>query len=117
MPNFNSTSKGDFLYLACNRAKTVYRLNYKLINNPESILDSLERDIFSIKPMPYNKCPIGLLIVDRKSRYRWLFLLRNRDRDLTIDTIKGFFRSLKALFKQYPRGFYFDSRKEINAQL
>jgi hypothetical protein len=34
-----------------------------------------------------------------------------------IDTIKGFFRSLKALFRQYPKGFHFDSRKEINTSL
>jgi hypothetical protein len=34
-----------------------------------------------------------------------------------MDTIKGFFRSLKALFGQYPKGFHFDSGKEINTSL
>ena len=61
--------EGDFLYLACNRAKAVYRLNYRPIDDLEGILDSLKEDTFSIKPIPYNKCPIGLLIVDRKSRF------------------------------------------------
>jgi hypothetical protein len=55
----------------------VCRLNYRLIDNLEGILDSLEGDIFSIKPMFYNKCPIGLLVVDRKSRFWWLFLLKS----------------------------------------
>jgi hypothetical protein len=103
--------------LACDRAKAVHRLNHKPINNPEGILDSLKGDTFSIKPMPYNKCPIGLLIVDRKSRFQWLFLLKSQDGDPIIDTIKGFFRSLKALFRQYPKGFHFNSRKEINTSL
>jgi hypothetical protein len=77
VPNFDSISKGDFLYLAYDRAKVVCRLNHRPIDNPEGILDSLEGDTFSIKPMPYNKCPIGLLIVDRKSRFRWFFLLKS----------------------------------------
>jgi hypothetical protein len=34
-----------------------------------------------------------------------------------MDTIKGFFRSLKALFRWYPKGFYFDGGKEINTSL
>jgi hypothetical protein len=51
------------------RAKAVYRLNYRPIDDLEGILDSLERDTVSIKPMLYNKCFIRLLIVDRKSRF------------------------------------------------
>jgi hypothetical protein len=117
VPNFNSISEENFLYLACNRAKAVRRLNHRPIDNPEGILDSLEGDTFSIKPISYNKYPIRLLIVDRKSRFRWLFLLKSRDRDPIIDTIKGFFRSLKALFRRYPKGFHFNSRKEINTSL
>jgi hypothetical protein len=76
VPNFDLILEGDFLCLACDRAKAVCRLNYRLIDNLEGILDSLEGDTFFIKPMPYNKCPIGLLIVNRKSRFRWLFLLK-----------------------------------------
>jgi hypothetical protein len=34
-----------------------------------------------------------------------------------MDTIKGFFRSLKALFGWYFKGFYFDGGKEINVYL
>jgi hypothetical protein len=34
-----------------------------------------------------------------------------------MDTIKGFFRSLKTLFGRYPKGFHFDGGKEINASL
>jgi len=70
VPNFNSISEGDFLCLACNKAKAVRRLNHRPIDNPEGILDSLEGNTFSIKPIPYNKYPIRLLIVDRKSRFR-----------------------------------------------
>ena len=101
----------------CDKAKAVRRLNHKPIEDPDRVLDSLEGDTFSIKPIPYNKYSIGLLIVDRKSRFRWLFLLKSRDRDLIEDTIKGFFRSLKALFRQYPKKFYFDGGKKINTRL
>jgi len=34
-----------------------------------------------------------------------------------MDTIKGFFRSLKALFGRYSKGFHFNGGKEINACL
>ena len=77
IPNFDSISEAEFQCLACDRAKAVHRLRSKPIDSPKRALDIIEGDTFEIKLPPYNKRPIGLILVDCKTRFRWLFLLRN----------------------------------------
>ena len=113
MPNFDSIKESDFLCLACSRAKAIRRLNFKPIADPPRALDSIEADTFTVKPNPYNRKPIGLLIVDRKSRYRWLFLLKNRDGAGVLGVLQGFIKSLKNKYGRYPKRFHFDGGKEI----
>jgi hypothetical protein len=117
IPNFNSIKESEFTCLDCDRCKAVRRLNTRTIEDPYRVLDSLEADTFSLKPIPYNKCPIGLFIIDRKSRYRWLFLLPSKGEEQILPTIKGFFRNLKNKYGQYPKRFHFDGGNEITASL
>jgi len=70
MPNLNVVKEEDFVCLVCDRSKTVRRSNLKALSDPLRILDTLKGDIFKIKPKPYNKRPIGLFIIDRKSQFR-----------------------------------------------
>ena len=63
--------------------------------------------------MPYNKAPVGLFIIDRKSRHRWLFLLKDKSGPIVFNAVKGFFKSLKNKSGSYPRRFYFDGGKEV----
>ncbi|KAK2069408.1 hypothetical protein P8C59_003993 [Phyllachora maydis] len=73
----------------------------------------MERDTVKIRPRPYNRNPIVLLLVDRKSRYRWVFNLPNKSGPIVANAIKGFFRGLRNGFGRYPTKFHFDRGTEI----
>ena len=77
--NFDSIKESDFTCLTCDKAKAIWRLNILIIENLIKVLDVLEGDIFIVKPTFYNKCLVRLFIIDRKTRYRWLFLLKNKE--------------------------------------
>ncbi|KAK2073296.1 hypothetical protein P8C59_007585 [Phyllachora maydis] len=73
----------------------------------------IEGDTVKIRPRPYNRNPIVLLLVNRKSRYRWVFNLPNKSGPIVANAIKGFFRGLRNGFGRYPTKFYFDGGTEI----
>ncbi len=70
MLNLDAVKEEDFVCLACDRSKAVRRPNLRVLPDPLKILDTLEGDTFKVKPRPYNKRPIRLFIIDRKSRFR-----------------------------------------------
>ncbi len=70
MPNLDVIKEEDFVYLIYNRSKTVRKPNLKALLNPPKILNTLKKDTFKIKPKLYNKRPIELFIIDRKSQFR-----------------------------------------------
>ncbi|KAK2071855.1 hypothetical protein P8C59_006245 [Phyllachora maydis] len=88
----------------------------KAISSPtlkEPNIDLIEGDTVKIRPRPYNRNPIVLLLVDRKSRYRWVFNLPNKSGPIVANAIKGFFRGLRNGFGRYPTKFYFNGGTEI----
>ncbi|KAK2073977.1 hypothetical protein P8C59_008214 [Phyllachora maydis] len=74
---------------------------------------SIEGDTVKIRPRPYNRNPIVLLLVNRKSRYRWVFNLPSKSGPIVANAIKGFFRGLRNGFGRYPTKFHFDRGTEI----
>ncbi|KAK2066951.1 hypothetical protein P8C59_000729 [Phyllachora maydis] len=74
---------------------------------------SIEGDTVKIRPRPYNRNPIVLLLVNCKSRYRWVFNLPNKSGPIVANAIKGFFRGLRNGFGRYPTKFHFDGGTEI----
>jgi len=70
MLNLNTVKKKDFVYLAYNRSKTVKKPNLRALSNFLKILKILKGNTFKVKPKPYNKRPIRLFIIDRKSQFR-----------------------------------------------
>ncbi|KAK2070673.1 hypothetical protein P8C59_005150 [Phyllachora maydis] len=70
-------------------------------------------DTVKIRPRPYNRNPIVLLLVNRKSRYKWVFNLPNKSGPIVANAIKGFFRGLRNGFGRYPTKFHFDRGTEI----
>ncbi|KAK2068835.1 hypothetical protein P8C59_003451 [Phyllachora maydis] len=72
-----------------------------------------EGDTVKIRPRPYNRNPIVLLLVNRKSRYRWVFNLPNKSGPIVANAIKGFLRGLRNGFGRYPTKFHFDGGTEI----
>ncbi|KAK2069069.1 hypothetical protein P8C59_003676 [Phyllachora maydis] len=113
LPNFDKIKEADFHYSSCNRGKAVRRVSKALIPNLPRVLDLIEGDTVKIRPRPYNRNPIVLLLVNRKSRYRWVFNLPNKSGPIVANAIKGFFRGLRNGFGRYPTKFHFDRGTEI----
>ncbi|KAK2070867.1 hypothetical protein P8C59_005329 [Phyllachora maydis] len=113
LPNFDKIKEADFHCSSCDRGKAVRRVSKALIPDPPRVLDSIEGDTVKIRPRPYNRNPIVLLLVDRKSRYRWVFNLLNKLGPIVANAIKGFFRGLRNGFGRYPTKFHFDGGTEI----
>ncbi|KAK2066405.1 hypothetical protein P8C59_000229 [Phyllachora maydis] len=113
LPNFDKIKEADFHCSSYNRGKAVRRVSKALIPDPPRVLDSIEGDTVKIRPRPYNRNPIVLLLVDRKSRYRWVFNLPNKSGPIVANAIKGFFRGLRNGFGRYPTKFHFDGGTEI----
>ncbi|KAK2074250.1 hypothetical protein P8C59_008471 [Phyllachora maydis] len=113
LPNFDKIKEADFHCSSYDRGKAVRRVSKALIPNPPRVLDSIEGDTVKIRPRPYNRNPIVLLLVDRKSRYRWVFNLPNKSGPIVANAIKGFFRGLRNGFGRYPTKFHFDGGTEI----
>ncbi|KAK2074722.1 hypothetical protein P8C59_008906 [Phyllachora maydis] len=67
LPNFDKIKEADFHCSSCNRGKAVRRVSKALIPNLPRVLDSIEGDTVKIRPGPYNRNPIVLLLVNRKS--------------------------------------------------
>ncbi|KAK2066187.1 hypothetical protein P8C59_000022 [Phyllachora maydis] len=113
LPNFYKIKEADFHCSSCDRGKAVRRVSKALIPDPPRVLDSIEGDTVKIRPRPYNRNPIVLLLVNRKSRYRWVFNLPNKSGPIVANAIKGFFRGLRNGFGRYPTKFHFDGGTEI----
>ncbi|KAK2069819.1 hypothetical protein P8C59_004366 [Phyllachora maydis] len=113
LPNFDKIKEADFHCSSCDRGKAVRRVSKALIPDPPRVLDSIEGDTVKIRPKPYNRNPIVLLLVNRKSRYRWVFNLPNKSGPIVANAIKGFFRGLRNGFGRYPTKFHFDGGTEI----
>ncbi|KAK2074918.1 hypothetical protein P8C59_009088 [Phyllachora maydis] len=113
LPNFDKIKEADFHCSSYDRGKAVRRVSKALIPNPPRVLDSIEGDTVKIRPRPYNRNPIVLLLVNRKSMYRWVFNLPNKSGPIVANAIKGFFRGLRNGFGRYPTKFHFDGGTEI----
>ncbi|KAK2070685.1 hypothetical protein P8C59_005162 [Phyllachora maydis] len=113
LPNFDKIKEANFHCSSCDRGKAVRRVSKALIPDLPRVLDSIEGDTVKIRPRPYNRNPIVLLLVDRKSRYRWVFNLPNKSGPIVANAIKGFFRGLRNGFGRYPTKFHFDGGTEI----
>ncbi|KAK2068462.1 hypothetical protein P8C59_003098 [Phyllachora maydis] len=66
LPNFDKIKEADFHYSSYDQGKAVRRVSKALIPNLPRVLDSIEGNTVKIRPRPYNRNPIVLLLVDRK---------------------------------------------------
>jgi Reverse transcriptase (RNA-dependent DNA polymerase)/GAG-pre-integrase domain len=117
LPDFTAIKAPDFYCEACIRAKALRAPSKDPIPDPPRALDRLEGDTFKIKPMPYNRRPMCLLLVDRKTRYRWVFTLPNKEGKILSTIIIGFFKHLKNTYNRYPSELHFDGGTEITGDL
>ena len=80
-------------------------------------MDSIEGDTFELKPKAYDRSSVVLLLIDRKTCYRWAFLLINKAGPTIFSVVKSFFKCLKNQYNRYPKWLFFDGGKEINSDL
>ncbi|KAK2067180.1 hypothetical protein P8C59_000939 [Phyllachora maydis] len=113
LPNFDKIKEANFHCSSYDRGKAVRRVSKALIPDLPRVLDLIEGDTVKIRPRPYNRNPIVLLLVNCKSRYRWVFNLPNKSGPIVANAIKGFFRGLRNRFGRYPTKFHFDGGTEI----
>ncbi|KAK2068656.1 hypothetical protein P8C59_003286 [Phyllachora maydis] len=66
LPNFDKIKEADFHCSSCDRGKAVRRVSKAFIPDLPRVLDLIEGDTIKIRPRPYNRNPIVLLLVDRK---------------------------------------------------
>ncbi|KAK2068537.1 hypothetical protein P8C59_003171 [Phyllachora maydis] len=67
LPNFDKIKEADFHCSSYNRGKVVRRVSKALIPDLPRVLDLIEGDTVQIRPRPYNRNPIVLLLVNRKN--------------------------------------------------
>ena len=85
--------------------------------DPLQSLDFIEGNTFKLKPRAYDRSSVVLLLIDRKTRYRWAFLLINKVRPIIFNAVKSFFKRLKNQYNRYPKRLFFNGGKEINNDL
>ncbi|KAK2069733.1 hypothetical protein P8C59_004287 [Phyllachora maydis] len=66
LPNFDKIKEADFHCSSYDQGKAVRRVSKALIPNLPRVLDLIEVDTVKIRPRPYNRNPIVLLLVNRK---------------------------------------------------
>ncbi|KAK2066761.1 hypothetical protein P8C59_000550 [Phyllachora maydis] len=88
LPNFNKIKEADFHCSSYDRGKAVRRVSKALIPDLPRVLDSIEGDTVKIRPRPYNRNPIVLLLVNRKSSKTYLVYIPSRRAVLKTSTIK-----------------------------
>jgi len=83
--------------------------------DPPYVLGRIEGDIFIIRPTLLNNKPYGLILVDRKTRFRMVRLLKSKD-EIVIEA-KSVIDGLYNTYKRYLAHFYYDGGKEIRRLL
>ena len=78
-------------------------------------MDFIEGDTFELKPRAHDRLSVVLLLIDRKTHYRWAFLLINKAGPTIFSVVKSYFKRLKNQYNRYPKRLFFDGGKEINS--
>ena len=117
MPHLQGLKEVDIDCNACIKLKMMRRPAKGLLTDPIQSLDFIEGDTFELKPRAHDRSFVVLLLIDRKTRYRWAFLLINKAGPTIFSIVKSFFKRLKNQYNRYPKRLFFDGGKEINNDL
>jgi len=112
MPDLSSIRPEYIVYKSCNTAKLLRQPSSKAIVNPLNALGRIEGDIFVIRPIPLNNKPYRLILVDWKTRFKIIRLLKFKDK--VIIKVKATIEEINNTFKRYLVYLYYDKGKEIS---
>ena len=115
MPNLQKIQPRDLVCRSCDTAKILRRPSKRPVSDPPYALGRIEGDIFIIRPTLLNNRPYGLILVDRKTRFRMVRLLKSKDE--AVIEAKSIIDSLYNTYKRYPAHFHYDGGKEIRRLL
>ena len=104
-----------FEYIACkscDAVKLLRRPSFKAVVDPSDALGRIEGDVFVIRPMPLNNKPYGLILVDRKTRFKIVRFLKSKDK--VVIEAKVAIKEINNIFKRYLIYLYYDKGKEIS---
>ena len=74
-------------------------------------------DLVTIKPSPYFRMSYLLILVDRKTCYRWVYLLKDKLAPTIHSAIKRYFRGFNNCYNRYLAHFHFDSSTKVDNSL
>ena len=112
MPDLSGIRPEHIACKNCNTAKLLRRPSSKAVINPPDALGRIEGDVFVIRPIPLNNKPYRLILVDRKTRFKIIRLLKSKDKVIT--KVKAAIEEINNTFKRYPVYLYYDRGKEIS---
>ena len=115
MSDFRRVRPKDLVCKSCNLVKLLRRPFKKLVDDPFNALGRIKGDIFVIRPIPLNNRPYGLVLVDWKTRFRFLWLLKSKDK--AVLEVKSTIEGLYNTYRRYLAYFYYDGGKEIRRLL
>ena len=115
MFNFKRVRPKNFVYKSCNLAKLLRQPFKKPVNDPSNALGRIKGDIFVIRLIPLNNRLYRLVLVNRKTQFRFLRLLKFKNKAVlkAKSTIKGLYNT----YRRYLAYFYYNGGKEIRRLL
>ena len=114
LPKFNSINNRDFFYAKCAISKTVKQIVTPLVANLAVALAVIVSNLVTIKPLPYFQTPYLLILVDRKTYYRQVYLLKDKSAPTIYSAIKECFRGFNNRYNCYLAYFHFDSGTKVD---
>jgi len=112
IPDFNSIRPKYITCKSYNTVKLLRRPSSKAIINPPNALGRIKGNIFVIRPIPLNNKPYGLILVDRKTRFKIIKLIKSKDKVIT--EAKAAIKEINNTFKRYLVYLYYNRGKEIS---
>jgi len=112
MPDFSGIRLEYIACKSCNVAKLLRRPFSKAIIDPFNALGRIKGDVFVIRPIPLNNKLYRLILVDWKTRFKIIRLLKSKDK--VVIEVKAAIEEINNTFKQYPIYLYYNKGKEIS---
>jgi len=112
IPNFSNIRPEHIACKSCNAAKLLRRPSSKAITDPFNALGRIEGDIFVIRPIPLNNKPYRLILVNWKTCFKIIRLLKSKDEVVT--KAKAAIKEINNTFKRYLIYLYYNKGKKIS---
>jgi len=112
MPDFSGVRLKYIICKSCNAIKLLQRPFFKAIADFFNTLRRIKGDVFVIRLMLLNNKPYRLILVDWKTRFKIIRLLKSKNKVIT--KVKVAIEEINNTFKRYLIYLYYNKGKEIS---